>query len=131
MRLLLRGEYPGTRTSLEKQYPGRREPSPRHATCSPSRQAYRRAAHSGARKGRAMNAVIIVIVVAVILVLIVAGIGWTVMRNKRRTDHLRDRFGPEYDRTLDQIGSKKDAEPVLLEREERVSQYDLQPLSED
>ena len=58
------------------------------------------------------------IAVAVVVVLAVAV--WRAFA-RRRTAGLQDRFGPEYDRTVDASGSTREAEAELAEREKRVS----------
>jgi protein-S-isoprenylcysteine O-methyltransferase Ste14 len=55
----------------------------------------------------------IVIVVAVLVVL--ALVAWSMTR-RRRTTQLREGFGPEYDRTVDETGSRRRAESELQER---------------
>jgi hypothetical protein len=67
-------------------------------------------------------AVIAIVVIAVVAVAVVL-----FLRN--RTTKLRDRFGPEYDRTLEEKGSRYKAEAELEKLEKRVRKYDLQPLS--
>lgn len=62
--------------------------------------------------------IIAIIVVAMIAVLLIA---WAVVRN-RRTAKLRQRFGPEYDRTLREHGASG-AETVLTQREKRVEKF--------
>ena len=47
----------------------------------------------------------------------------------RRTGQLRDRFGPEYDRTVESAASKREAEADLAEREERHDEREIRPLS--
>jgi hypothetical protein len=47
----------------------------------------------------------------------------------RRTRQLRDRFGPEYDRTVESAASKREAEADLAEREQRHDEHDIRPLS--
>lgn len=47
----------------------------------------------------------------------------------RRTGHLRDRFGPEYDRTVESATSKREAEANLAEREQRHDEREIRPLS--
>lgn len=65
-----------------------------------------------------------VIVVAVaILVLAVL-----LVTRRRRSEHLKDQFGPEYDRTLKMHGDAHKAEAVLLDREKRVEKFSLRPL---
>ncbi|HEX3224749.1 MAG TPA: hypothetical protein VHQ89_01530 [Gaiellaceae bacterium] len=67
----------------------------------------------------------VLIVVAAVLVLAV--VIWRAM-TARRSRHLQDRFGPEYNRTLDSSDSKRDAEAELRAREERREQLDIRPL---
>ena len=43
---------------------------------------------------------------------------WAVDR-KRRTSHLQDRFGSEYDRTVESTDDRREAERELREREQR------------
>lgn len=62
------------------------------------------------------------------LAIVVAIAIWLTLR-KRRTDHLRDRFGDEYDRTVDSVGKRGKAEDNLIEREKRVEQFDIRPLT--
>jgi hypothetical protein len=67
----------------------------------------------------------VLIVVAAVIVLAV--VIWRAM-TARRSRHLQDRFGPEYNRTLDSSDSKRDAEAELRAREERREQLDIRPL---
>jgi hypothetical protein len=69
----------------------------------------------------------IVIVLAVVVVVAVAA---AAIARKRRSDSLQERFGPEYDRTVDESGGRRDAERELREREQRREQFDIQPLSD-
>src|SRR5690606_594655 len=69
----------------------------------------------------------------VVLLAVVAGIAalaiiiWAALRG-RRTTALRERFGDEYDRTLEEQGQRDRAEAALREREERVAQLHIRPL---
>src|SRR5690242_21427832 len=67
------------------------------------------------------------IAVAVVVVLAVAA--WRAFA-RRRTAGLQDRFGPEYDRTVDASGSTREAEAELAEREKRREELDIRPLSQ-
>lgn len=67
--------------------------------------------------------IIVIIAIAIIAVVV---IGWAVAR-KRRTEALRNRFGPEYERTVREQGPTK-AESVLLERKERVEKFPIREL---
>ncbi len=68
------------------------------------------------------------IVIIVAAVLLVALIAWRAA-SRRRTEQLRGRFGPEYDRTVDSADGRRDAERQLREREEHRRQLDIRPLS--
>ena len=63
------------------------------------------------------------------IIVVLAIIAWLVMRN-RRSAHLQSRFGPEYERQVDQSGSRSKAEADLLKREKSVQKLTIQPLSE-
>jgi hypothetical protein len=66
------------------------------------------------------------IVVAVLAVLlIVAGV---LLWRTRRSQQLREGFGPEYDRTVAEHGDRRAAESELLERRERREKLDVQDL---
>ena len=66
----------------------------------------------------------IVIGIAAVVVVAATVLGMRAGRTKR----LRDAFGPEYDRTVDEAGSRGEAESELRERQKRHDQLDLKPL---
>ena len=70
-----------------------------------------------------MSTGIAVIIIAVIVVAAVATILYS-MRRRR----LQQRFGPEYDRMVQEKGSRTKAEAELTGRECRVAGLDLRPL---
>ncbi len=67
---------------------------------------------------------LILIIAVVVLAAIVA---WLLITMQRRK-HLRDRFGPEYHRTVNELGRTK-AERDLERREKRVQNLTIHPLS--
>src|SRR5258705_3866618 len=69
----------------------------------------------------------LVIAGAVILVLI-GGAAWFFFR-KRQTQRLQQRFGPEYGRTVTELGSQTKAEADLKAREQRVERFHILPLA--
>jgi hypothetical protein len=71
----------------------------------------------------------LVIVLIVVVVAIVAIAAWAFMQ-KRRTTTLRNRFGPEYDRALEDYGNRWKAERALDHRAERTEKYNIRPLAE-
>jgi hypothetical protein len=70
--------------------------------------------------------VMALIVIAIIAVLLII---WAVVR-QRRTADLKKRFGPEYDRVVQESGPRK-AEVTLLEREKRVEKFNIRVLPAD
>lgn len=71
------------------------------------------------------TAIVVVIVVIVVLVLI----GALLARSRRKkSEHLRDRFGPEYDHTVKDEGSRRKAEHDLADREQRHEQREIRDL---
>jgi hypothetical protein len=66
--------------------------------------------------------------VLAILALVVVGLAVWAYSRKRQSDSLRQRFGPEYERTVEQHGSLARAEADLRHREKRVSKLDIRPL---
>jgi hypothetical protein len=68
--------------------------------------------------------VVALIVIAIIAVLLIV---WAVAR-QQRTAKLRRHFGTEYERAVNEIGSRK-AEAVLLEREKRVEKFHIRALT--
>ena len=74
-----------------------------------------------------MSAWVWIVIAAVVVVAVVLALGWWRSRG-RRTERLREGFGPEYDRTVEQAGDRAAAEADLLERERRHDALDLHPL---
>jgi hypothetical protein len=70
----------------------------------------------------------IVLIVVVLLALAVAGY---LIAQARKRKQLQSRFGPEYDRTVESTGRRRDAERELAERAERRQQLDIRPLPAD
>lgn len=71
--------------------------------------------------------IVIAIVIAVAL-LVLAAI-YVSFSRKRRSLQLKERFGPEYDRTLRMRGDAEKAEAELLNREKRVHSFSIKSLS--
>ena len=67
-----------------------------------------------------------VIVLAVVAILVVIVAVWFML--KWRTEELRKRFGPEYDRVITERGDTRQAESELAARQKRVERLDIHPL---
>ena len=68
--------------------------------------------------------VLLIVVLVVVVLLAVAA-----MRRKR-TEDLRGRFGPEYDRAVETSDDRRNAEHDLLDRARRRDRLDIRPLPE-
>ena len=71
------------------------------------------------------------IIVAVAAVLVLIGIAAYAVMTRRRRDQLRERFGPEYDRTLERAATPAQADAILAKRVQRVSKFSLHPLGRE
>jgi hypothetical protein len=70
------------------------------------------------------------ILVAALVVAVVAVIAWAQARRRRtQSETLRQRFGPEYDRAVNEHGSRGKAEAELEARTKRVAGLQIVPLS--
>ena len=67
--------------------------------------------------------VLLFLVLAVLVVLTWTG------NQRRRSDMLRERFGPEYNRTVEEMGDRRHAEAELASRAKRVKTFNIHPLS--
>src|ERR1700734_140080 len=74
-----------------------------------------------------MDPKLIAIAVAVVIMIALAIVLYMHNR-KKNTAGLRDRFGPEYDRAIQQHGSERKAEAKLTERETRVERLKIREL---
>ena len=70
----------------------------------------------------------ILIAAALIVVLLVLVVSSLLARDRR--GRLQERFGPEYDRTVESADKRRDAERELRDREERYDELELHPLSD-
>lgn len=70
----------------------------------------------------------LVIVLVVAAVIVIAGVVAWVMVRRRRTERLRTRFGPEYERAVRESGKVGAAESELRAREDRRAKLDIRPL---
>jgi hypothetical protein len=70
----------------------------------------------------------IVAVIIVIAVIVVVALGTGILYDSRRR-RLRQRFGPEYDRLVDERDSRLKAEAELAAREKRVKSLEIRPLN--
>ncbi|MFG1621680.1 hypothetical protein [Kribbella sp. NPDC049227] len=72
-----------------------------------------------------------VLTIVVIVVVLLAAAALFFAYQRRRSGELRERFGPEYERSVEETGDRRSAERELRGRERRVSQLDITPLSHE
>lgn len=71
------------------------------------------------------------LIVAVIVIAVIAIFAVIIFSRKRRRQHLRETFGSEYDRVVQQRGDQSRAEAELFNREKRVNSFSLKTLSRE
>ncbi|HEY0826001.1 MAG TPA: hypothetical protein VGD76_19600 [Ramlibacter sp.] len=73
-----------------------------------------------------MDTNLLITLAIIVLLLVIAG---ALLARRRRSDHLAQRFGPEYERTVERTGSRGKAEADLAAREKRVQKLDIVALA--
>jgi len=69
------------------------------------------------------------IMLAGVVILVIAVLAWLfVQKRKSTTADLRRKFGPEYERTVQQQGSERKAEAKLADRQQRVEKLNIRDL---
>ncbi len=70
------------------------------------------------------------ILIAIGIVVVVGILAAIAVQRQRRTTMLRQRFGPEYERTMRERDDQRAAEADLRERQKQRDQLDIKPLAE-
>jgi hypothetical protein len=70
-----------------------------------------------------------IIVARVVVIALVALAAWFFYKQKRQSARLQQRFGPEYGRTVGELGGRTKAESELKAREKRVEDLTITPLA--
>jgi hypothetical protein len=78
-----------------------------------------------------MNAIPLplIIVAAVVVIALLALAAWFFSQKRKQSARLEQRFGPEYDRTVGELGGRTKAESELKVREKRVERLTITPLA--
>ena len=71
------------------------------------------------------------LLIAVIAAVVVVAVIAFILTRKRRSQQLRERFGPEYDRVLKKEGEVRRADGVLEMRAKRREKFTLRPLPDE
>ena len=70
-----------------------------------------------------------IIVAAVVVIALLALAAWFFSQKKKQSARLQQRFGPEYGRTVGELGGRTKAESELKAREKRVDHLAIAPLA--
>jgi len=70
------------------------------------------------------------LIIVVILIVVILG-ALAVIRRQQRSKRLQERFGPEYDRVVDEVGDQSRAEKELEERVAHVKTLNIRALTAD
>ena len=77
-----------------------------------------------------MDTTTLIILLVILGVVLLAVVGYTMWSSKKKRSGLKERFGPEYDRTVEESG-RRQAERDLAERQKRVEKLQLKELSSE
>jgi type II secretory pathway pseudopilin PulG len=79
-----------------------------------------------------MNTMLITIILVVVVIVAVLLVAFFIFRRQQqgRQERARQEYGPEYERTVEERGSEREAERELRERRETM-ESEIQPLSEE
>jgi hypothetical protein len=69
------------------------------------------------------------IIASAVLIAAVVAIAWLVSHRRKQTQRLQERFGPEYDRAVTDLGGRTKAESELKAREKRVEHLNITALT--
>ena len=72
-----------------------------------------------------VNPVMLILIVCLVLAI---GIAVWMYMQKKRTENLRSKFGPEYDKAIGEHRDRGRAESELEKREKRVAKFNIHPL---
>src|ERR1700692_2833952 len=70
-----------------------------------------------------------IVIAAMVIVIAVVLVVATSASRRKRTERLKERFGPEYERTVSDAGEKQAAEKELVARERKRDKLDIHPLT--
>jgi len=70
-----------------------------------------------------------IVVAGVLLIALLVVAAWLLSRRRKQSLRLQQRFGPEYNRTVDELGGRAKAESELKARELRVERLNIMPLA--
>jgi hypothetical protein len=72
---------------------------------------------------------IILIVIGVLLLFVVVAVAARMAAQRRQSEQLQEKFGPEYEYVVDKMGDQREAEMELANREKRVKALEIRILT--
>ena len=72
-----------------------------------------------------------IFLVVLLVLAVAAAIILIPVYRKRQSVRLKSQFGPEYDRTVERLGGRSQAEAELRQREARIAKLNITPLTSD
>ena len=73
----------------------------------------------------------LILAAAIVIALLVGGFVGVTLGRRQRTKRLQEKFGPEYDHTLHELGDQRQAEHELSARLQHVKALQIRPLSRE
>ena len=72
-----------------------------------------------------------IIIVAVLVLVVIGALLAPIFARRKKSERLQDRFGSEYDHTVEVMGDEKKAHIELDERQKHVDSLDIKPLTNE
>lgn len=76
-----------------------------------------------------MNATYYYIIGVVLVLVIIGAILMPIFARRKRSDNFHEKYGSEYDHTVETMGNEKKAQTELVERQKHVDGLNIRPLS--
>jgi hypothetical protein len=75
-----------------------------------------------------MDTSLIIALLALVVLVVICFLLFRAIRQRKQREHLQDRFGPEYDRAVDEHGGRRQAEQRLAEVADRRDKLEIREL---
>jgi hypothetical protein len=75
-----------------------------------------------------VDSTVIVLIVIIVLLLVALGAAGVMLSRRRRSERLREHYGSEYERSVQETGDRQAAEAELTSRERRYAELDIRDL---
>lgn len=78
-----------------------------------------------------MDSTVTALIVVIVVLVLALGAAGAMLMQRRRSERMQEHYGPEYERSVDQAGSRRAGEAQLSEREKRHRELDIRDLRSD